>query len=83
MDQVTQQNAGLVQEASAASSALADQAHRLEDAVAIFRLPPAAQPARRVTTAPAAAPRASQGPARTTPAAQPRALADDEAWETF
>ncbi len=83
MDQVTQQNAGLVQEASAASSALADQAHRLEDAVAIFRLPPAAQPARRVTTAPAAAPRASQGPARTTPAAQPRALADDDAWETF
>ena len=83
MDQVTQQNAGLVQEASAASSTLADQAHRLEDAVAIFRLPPAAQPARRVTTAPAAAPRASQGPARTTPAAQPRALADDDAWETF
>ncbi len=83
MDQVTQQNAGLVQEASAASSALADQAHRLEDAVAIFRLPPAAQPARRVTSAPAAAPRTSQGPARTTPAAQPRALADDDAWETF
>ncbi|SDU16959.1 methyl-accepting chemotaxis protein [Geopseudomonas guangdongensis] len=83
MDQVTQQNAGLVQEASAASSALADQAHRLEDAVAIFRLPPAAQPARRTSTAPAAAPRASQGPARTTPAAQPRALADDDAWETF
>ncbi len=83
MDQVTQQNAGLVQEASAASSALADQAHRLEDAVAIFRLPPAAQPARRTSTAPTAAPRASQGPARTTPAAQPRALADDDAWETF
>ncbi len=38
MDQVTQQNASLVQEASAASLSLAEQAQRLEQAVAVFRL---------------------------------------------
>ncbi|MFQ3788551.1 methyl-accepting chemotaxis protein [Halomonas sp. A29] len=38
MDQVTQQNAALVQEASAAAASLEDQANRLERAVAVFRL---------------------------------------------
>jgi len=38
MDQVTQQNASLVQEASAAAASLEDQANRLEKAVAVFRL---------------------------------------------
>jgi len=38
MDQVTQQNASLVQEASAAAASLEDQASRLEKAVAVFRL---------------------------------------------
>ncbi|MEE4462012.1 methyl-accepting chemotaxis protein [Azotobacter chroococcum] len=45
MDEVTQQNAALVQEASAASSSLAGQARHLEEAVAVFRLG-AAQEAR-------------------------------------
>lgn len=38
MDQVTQQNAALVQEASAAAASLEEQANRLEQAVAVFRL---------------------------------------------
>ncbi|THG86437.1 methyl-accepting chemotaxis protein [Pseudomonas sp. A-1] len=42
MDQVTQQNAALVQEASAASASLAEQAQKLQEAVAVFRLGEAA-----------------------------------------
>jgi len=38
MDQVTQQNAALVEEAAAAAQALQDQAHELEDVVRIFKL---------------------------------------------
>ncbi|MFL6634633.1 MAG: methyl-accepting chemotaxis protein [Massilia sp.] len=38
MDDVTQQNAALVEEAAAASQSMQDQAARLADAVAVFRL---------------------------------------------
>ncbi|WP_454688411.1 methyl-accepting chemotaxis protein [Achromobacter aloeverae] len=38
MDQVTQQNAALVEQAAAAASALETQAQRLQNAVALFRL---------------------------------------------
>jgi methyl-accepting chemotaxis protein len=38
MDQVTQQNAALVEEASAAAHAMAEQAQALRDAVAVFRI---------------------------------------------
>jgi methyl-accepting chemotaxis protein len=38
MDQVTQQNAALVHEASAASASLAEQAQHLQSAVAVFHL---------------------------------------------
>ncbi|WP_229223490.1 methyl-accepting chemotaxis protein [Duganella sp. sic0402] len=38
MDQVTQQNAALVEEAAAAAQALQDQAHELEEVVKIFKL---------------------------------------------
>jgi methyl-accepting chemotaxis protein-2 (aspartate sensor receptor) len=38
MDQVTQQNAALVEEAAAAAHALQDQAHELEEVVKIFKL---------------------------------------------
>jgi methyl-accepting chemotaxis protein len=40
MDQVTQQNAALVQEAAAATLALQDQANELVSAVSVFRTPP-------------------------------------------
>ncbi|MCC7152615.1 MAG: methyl-accepting chemotaxis protein, partial [Rubrivivax sp.] len=39
MDQVTQQNAALVEESAAAAGSLQDQARRLVDVVAVFRLP--------------------------------------------
>lgn len=54
MDEVTQQNATLVQQASIAATAMEDQAGRLEDAVAVFRL--AGQ-----GVAPAALPGAARG----------------------
>src|SRR5690606_8660507 len=38
MDGVTQQNAALVQEAAAAAGSLQDQAHRLMDVVAVFKV---------------------------------------------
>jgi methyl-accepting chemotaxis protein len=38
MDQVTQQNAAMVEEANAASGALADESHTLKDLIARFRL---------------------------------------------
>ncbi|WPP46451.1 methyl-accepting chemotaxis protein [Pseudomonas sp. AN-1] len=78
MEQVTQQNAALVQEASTASLSLADQAQTLQEAVAVFRLgdappQPDALPPRelsqREVMAPAASARA--GGVR------------EEAWETF
>ncbi|VVD62900.1 Methyl-accepting chemotaxis protein II [Pandoraea iniqua] len=38
MDEVTQQNAALVEEAAAAAGSLEEQAHRLRDAVSVFRV---------------------------------------------
>lgn len=38
MDQVTQQNAALVEQAAAAAGAMADQAEQLKGAVAVFEL---------------------------------------------
>jgi methyl-accepting chemotaxis protein len=38
MDQVTQQNAALVEEAAAAAQSLEEQAGQLKSAVAVFRL---------------------------------------------
>jgi methyl-accepting chemotaxis protein len=40
LETVTQQNAALVEEAGAATTALSDQCERLRDAVAVFRLAP-------------------------------------------
>ncbi|MGM0537389.1 MAG: methyl-accepting chemotaxis protein [Pseudomonadota bacterium] len=86
MDQVTQQNASLVQEASAAAASLQEQANRLERAVSVFRL----------TGTMESAPPTSQGmPAETRPASparQPtssprrppvRETAAEEEWEEF
>ncbi|RTR04435.1 methyl-accepting chemotaxis protein [Halomonas nitroreducens] len=83
MDQVTQQNAVLVQQASSAAAELEDQATRLERAVAVFHLAnaaPAALPAE-----PAAEP-SRPAPARS-PVSRPRpaeatAAAEDD-WEEF
>ncbi|ELQ6148305.1 methyl-accepting chemotaxis protein II [Cronobacter turicensis] len=78
MDRVTQQNASLVQQSAAAASALEDQASRLSQAVAAFRLASARANAPR--SEPAAAP-ASASPALA--AASKPAVAGQDNWETF
>jgi methyl-accepting chemotaxis protein len=45
LDQVTQSNAALVEESAAAAHSLSNQAHRLVDAVALFRTGTQLQPA--------------------------------------
>lgn len=85
MDEVTQQNAALVQQAAAAAASLEEQASRLENAVAVFRLPGRAN---AVIDAEPALPRPSQ-PAASTSAAKAAAPkrelvteAEDD-WEEF
>ena len=78
MDRVTQQNASLVQQSAAAASALEDQASRLSQAVAAFRLASARASAPR--REPAAAP-VSASPALAV-ASKP-AVAGQDNWETF
>ena len=76
MDQVTQQNAALVEESAAAASSLKSQAQRLVQAVAIFRLGDqdgAAQQPRLQTPLPASVPTraataSALAPARPAPA---------------
>jgi methyl-accepting chemotaxis protein len=57
MDQVTQQNAALVEEAAAATESMQEQAHKLAEAVSVFKLdagarkPAAAAPRRPALTA--------------------------------
>ncbi|KAA5976458.1 MULTISPECIES: methyl-accepting chemotaxis protein [unclassified Pantoea] len=76
MDNVTQQNASLVEEATAAAASLEDQAGKLTQAVAAFRLQ--ASPA---ATAMASRPAA---PVKTVAVAPRPALAgSNENWETF
>ncbi|HAZ54047.1 MAG TPA: chemotaxis protein [Franconibacter helveticus] len=73
MDNVTQQNASLVEEASAAAVSLEEQAARLNEAVGAFRL-------RQSVSAPEH--RASPVEPRATTAPRP-ALASGDNWETF
>ncbi|WP_307728848.1 methyl-accepting chemotaxis protein [Massilia sp. IC2-477] len=90
MDQVTQQNASLVEEAAAAAESLQDQAGKLSQLVSVFKLDAQAQ-ARSVA---APAPRASVATRLVAPAvrpaarpaarkAAPTAEVRDEEWETF
>ncbi|EOB9996831.1 methyl-accepting chemotaxis protein II [Cronobacter sakazakii] len=78
MDRVTQQNASLVQQSAAAASALEDQASRLSQAVAAFRLAAsrASVPRSVQTAAPASA-------SLTPVAASQPAVASQDNWETF
>ncbi|WP_313570754.1 methyl-accepting chemotaxis protein [Pantoea piersonii] len=78
MDNVTQQNASLVEEASAAAASLEDQAGKLTKAVAAFRL--------QDTPASPAASSGAALPALKSPLATPRpalATAGNDNWETF
>ncbi|MCX4155713.1 methyl-accepting chemotaxis protein [Paraburkholderia aspalathi] len=94
MDNVTQQNAALVEEAAAASRSMEDQGEQLTDAVAFFQVKdsaaavaaapvPARREAQRREVAVAAAPKRV---ARATAAAPVAALATatvDEGWDKF
>jgi methyl-accepting chemotaxis protein len=91
MDQTTQQNASLVEEASAASETLQRQAAELADAVRVFKLEgmqsaPASAAPRRPAPAAAAAPARkvlpAARPARAAPSARPHAPAE-AGWESF
>ena len=76
MDRVTQQNASLVQESAAAAATLEEQASRLSQAVAVFRIRKEfAGAAVNVNTAAKKLPGA-------TPAVR-KAAATDDNWETF
>jgi methyl-accepting chemotaxis protein len=78
MDDVTQQNAALVEQAAAASQAMQDQAGRLAEAVAVFRLDsgaPAAAPVRAIAPMPISTPRLARPPAK--------AAAVESDWEEF
>jgi methyl-accepting chemotaxis protein len=88
MDTVTQQNAALVEEAAAASQAMQDQATRLAQAVAVFKLGAApamaAAPAAPRSTLPAVRPAAVEPAARPARAARPApAEAVESDWEEF
>jgi len=80
MDDVTQQNAALVEQAAAAAQAMRDQTARLLDAVAVFRIEGEAAPA----PAPAPAPgRASVPAVAARPAARRKAAVVEGGWEEF
>lgn len=92
MDNVTQQNAALVEQAAAAASSLQEQAHHLSTVVSVFKLgdgkagfslaqsTPQARPASHGTRAPAAVQKVSAKPPRALPAAVSGDKAD---WEEF
>ncbi len=90
MDEVTQQNAALVEEAAAASEALQQQATQLADVVSTFKLAGVSNavqtgPARQATALPARqpiAPRLSQVPAKKNVLAHPKTTSDSD-WEEF
>jgi hypothetical protein len=76
MDQVTQQNAALVEQSASAAEHLKSQAQRLVQAVAVFRLDREAVPAPAAPAAPVAAAAAwtgeeRRGPQRATNVARP------------
>ncbi|MES2161034.1 MAG: methyl-accepting chemotaxis protein [Pseudomonadota bacterium] len=98
MDQVTQQNAALVEEAAAAAASMQEQAARLADVAASFKLgdeaarPALAAPARakaaaRPASTPAARPALRQAaparPAAKLSASKPATVGGDQDWEEF
>jgi methyl-accepting chemotaxis protein len=91
MDQVTQQNAALVEEAAAAAEAMMDQAAHLSQVVSAFKLsatamagmgaPPAR--ARKAAHAAPAVPAVKAAPAKALPQARAAAKPTADEWEEF
>jgi hypothetical protein len=92
MDDATQQNAALVEQAAAAAESLQSQASQLADAVSVFRLEGMAYSQRvelpvlkaKVTSLPQSKPKSKSAPA---PAARPKKLVaaggGNDEWEEF
>ena len=79
MDRVTQQNASLVEESAAAAASLEEQASRLSQSVAVFRIPRGAQPASSTGVRhPQIAPPQASAPRKAL-----TAPVSDANWETF
>lgn len=84
MDSVTQQNAALVEQASAASMAVSEQAKQLESMIGFFRLIPAATPNKAMPPkAFSTAPTKVKSVATATPPPQTSAAEDMDSWEIF
>ncbi|WP_269465160.1 methyl-accepting chemotaxis protein [Halomonas huangheensis] len=79
MEQVTQQNAALVQEASSAATSLADQTQRLESVVATFRLAPIGDHSPLRPALAPVAPEVASAPA----VKRRRTTQEAEEWEAF
>ncbi len=71
VDQMTQQNAALVEQSAAAAESLKEQAHRLVDAVAVFRVADGAAGVASRSAAPRPASPAASTPAPRVPAPKP------------
>ncbi|WFN57537.1 methyl-accepting chemotaxis protein [Dickeya lacustris] len=83
MDSVTQQNASLVQQASAAAASLEDQARVLTQAVSAFKLVADSRAYQALASAPSSRGALSK-PGLVTPSlAKPKARAGSDNWETF
>jgi methyl-accepting chemotaxis protein len=97
MDQVTQQNAALVEEAAAATESMQDQARALAEVVRVFKLDhrnlqaaapapaakPQAKPAPKPQPTPAPKPQAKPAAALASPATRARATVAAGDWEEF
>ena len=81
MDEVTQQNAALVEEAAAAAESMEEQAQSLAEAVSVFLLDESASgrgQAKRI-----AAPRSAPAKAAQKLAAKPKSGAEEDEWAEF
>jgi len=85
VDEVTQQNAALVEQAAAAAEAMQEQANALSVAVSVFKLDGARAGARTIVAKPAIAPLAA--PAKTAPRKQRKLIKakenKDGDWKEF
>nr|WP_256574393.1 methyl-accepting chemotaxis protein [Pseudomonas sp. HAR-UPW-AIA-41] len=83
MDEMTQQNAALVEQAAAAAESLLDQAAAMTEAVGIFKFDHTNQRPALVAPAVARTTTASSRNERTQRQALPRASSHDDEWEQF
>ncbi|MDD5241886.1 MAG: chemotaxis protein, partial [Sulfuricella sp.] len=93
MDEVTQQNAALVEEAAAAAESLEEQAQNLSGSVSVFKLDSSGMGSRAAATRQIAAPAKtavaqSRPAAKSKPVAKPssrpvKAPAGDDEWQEF